>query len=222
MFIEGPAGLLEAEMDAAVIAAEQPQAIAVLCHPHPQYGGSMQDNVVSLLSRSFVSNGISGLRFNFRGVGGSAGHYGDGVGEVEDILAVLSWCSINYPAAKLYLCGYSFGAMMVLKSLPRIAELEVRALQAVILVAPPVQMMSEQVKITCPLLVLVGAEDKIVDSEAVLATLSSSASSAAQSEQQEKALVDVKILPGADHFFAGQDAVLLGHMADFIQNVENT
>lgn len=116
--IAGPAGALEALVEqpsASVVAA------AVVCHPHPLHGGSMQNKVVHTLARSFQALGAATVRFNFRGVGGSAGAYAEGAGELDDALAVAAWATRRWPAAALYLAGFSFGAAVALQAAARSA-----------------------------------------------------------------------------------------------------
>ena len=90
--IAGPAGDIEALVE---IPAEDGAGIStrfgVVCHPHPLYGGTLDNKVVYTLARAFVELGVPGIRFNFRGVGGSAGRYDEGIGETEDALAVIAY-----------------------------------------------------------------------------------------------------------------------------------
>lgn len=92
-----------------------PAGLAVICHPHPVYGGSMATSVVPSLQRALVAHGWSALRFNFRGVGASEGSYGGGVGEVEDGLAALAFIAGTAPEAPFAMLGWSFGALVALQ-----------------------------------------------------------------------------------------------------------
>ena len=105
MFIAGPGGQLEAilEYDSSN------RDFAIIAHPHPQYGGSMSDNVVTILAKAFGERGINTLKFNFRGVGLSESSYDGGNGEIGDVQAAVAWVAEYYPEAGYYLCGYSFG-----------------------------------------------------------------------------------------------------------------
>lgn len=87
-----------------------PFAAVVICHPHPLYGGTMNNNVVYRVSKALVDAGASVLRFNFRGVGASTGQYGDGIGEEEDARAALDFMQDRYPRVPLWMAGFSFGA----------------------------------------------------------------------------------------------------------------
>ena len=135
--IPGPVGLLEA----TITEVGERQKLAVLCHPHSQYGGSMHDSVLGTLSDACTSLGVSVLTFNFRSVGASEGRFAEGIGEVDDVLAVLQWASEHYPDAELTLGGYSFGAAMALLAAARSEQ----SLQRLVLVAPPIQMVESLV-----------------------------------------------------------------------------
>lgn len=111
--IPGPAGFLEALVEAPEGMA--PREVAVACHPHPRYGGTMHNKVVYRLSRGLLRSGSVVARFNFRGVGLSEGEYAGGIGEVEDAVAALEWIRSRNPGLPFSLAGFSFGARVVLK-----------------------------------------------------------------------------------------------------------
>src|SRR6266498_2196498 len=109
--IPGPAGSLEALL-------EEPEDgnlafAALVCHPHPRFGGTMHNKVVYRLARGLRRAGAVVLRFNFRGVGRSQGEYGNVTGEVEDARAALAWLRARYPALPYTLAGFSFGARVI-------------------------------------------------------------------------------------------------------------
>lgn len=109
LFIHGPAGKLEATLWEPAD-KRAPRAAAVVCHPHPLYGGTMNNNVVFRAARGLQSAGLAVLRFNFRGVQRSEGvHHGEG-GEVDDLGAALDWMAARYPGLELWAGGFSFGA----------------------------------------------------------------------------------------------------------------
>src|SRR5271165_5943806 len=110
--IEGQAGALQAIVEDP--GAEGP-SYAVICHPHPLFGGSMDNKVVTTLARAMRDAGISTLRFNFRGVGASLGTYDEGVGETLDAAAVASFGASRWPGRRLVLGGFSFGAYVALR-----------------------------------------------------------------------------------------------------------
>ena len=109
LLIDGAAGALEAVLDVP----PAPTAIAVVCHPHPPDGGTMNHKVPMAIARELVRLGCASLRFNFRGVGQSEGAYDRGVGEVEDALAAASWLRDRHPGLPLSLAGFSFGAAVL-------------------------------------------------------------------------------------------------------------
>jgi len=106
-------GPLEAVLEEGVLST--PKAVAVLCHPHPQYGGTMHNKVVVRAAQAFQEAGMATLRFNFRGVGKSAGTFDFGEGEQEDVAAAIAFMAERYPQTPIWLAGYSFGAWVGLK-----------------------------------------------------------------------------------------------------------
>ena len=161
--IEGPSGRLEAVLSAP----DQPLPIsAIVCHPHPLYGGTMHNKVVTTLSKTLIDLGIPALRFNFRGVGASEGSYGEGWGETEDALAAADWMRGRYPGAALWLAGFSFGAYVA----TRVAALPEQGVQCLMTVAPPVNHFDfAGLTPSCPWVVAQGDKDEIVPSQEVLA-----------------------------------------------------
>ena len=178
MHIPGPAGALVARFDAA---AEPGRASAVLCHPHPLYGGTLEDAVLDCLAQVLLANGVDCLRFNFRGAGGSEGSHDHGHGEVEDLLAAIVWLQTEHGADHLWLGGYSFGANVVWQSLDRAP-----APERVLLVAPPVGMMDfPPRRVGCPVDVFIGDADDFADLDALAAWEG----------------VTSHVIAGANHFF---------------------
>ena len=106
-FIEGKAGRIEAAHDK--IKDANLNKVAIICHPHPLYQGTMHNKVVTTLARAMKSCSIESFRFNYRGVGDSQGEYGEGFGELEDLLSVYEWVKANTSAKEIILCGFSFG-----------------------------------------------------------------------------------------------------------------
>ena len=128
--LKGPAGRLEALLD---VPAGTPRAAVVFAHPHPQHGGSMHTKVVYQGAKALARIGCAVLRFNYRGVGSSAGSFGGGAGEMDDFRAALDFMQAEYPTAPLWAAGFSFGAWVALEvgaEDPRISTL--------IGIAPPV------------------------------------------------------------------------------------
>ena len=110
-WLRGPAGRLEALLEEPE--NEAPRVTVVLCHPHPQFGGTMHNKVVYRMARGLRAAGAVVLRFNFRGVGGSHGEYGGMAGEMEDARAALGWLRQRYPDLSFALAGFSFGARVI-------------------------------------------------------------------------------------------------------------
>jgi alpha/beta superfamily hydrolase len=113
LFVNGPAGRLEALLEEP--GDRDPVEAALVCHPHPQYGGTMHNKVVYRLARGLRRAGAVVLRFNYRGVNLSEGRYDQGIGEVEDARAALSLLLSRYPALPFTLAGFSFGSRIALK-----------------------------------------------------------------------------------------------------------
>lgn len=110
--LDGPAGKLEALLEAPEDTA--PRGVALVCHPHPLFGGTMHNKVVYRAARALRSSGYVVLRFNFRGVGKSEGRHDLGVGEIEDARAALSWLRGRYAGLPYTLAGFSFGSRVIL------------------------------------------------------------------------------------------------------------
>ena len=111
--LDGPAGKLEALLEAPEDA--EPREAALVCHPHPLYGGTMHNKVVSRVARALRHAGCVVLRFNFRGVGSSQGEHAHGAGEIEDARVALDWLRRSYPSLPYSLAGFSFGSRVILK-----------------------------------------------------------------------------------------------------------
>ncbi|HEY3731737.1 MAG TPA: alpha/beta hydrolase [Steroidobacteraceae bacterium] len=187
ILIDGPVGPIEALL-------EQPDGparggCAVICHPHPLHGGSMHNKVVYTLARACQERGMPTLRFNYRGVGASAGRYGGGRGEIEDALAVVGSARGRWPGAALTLAGFSFGAMVSLGAVASAAPARV------ISVAPAVTYpeFERLPRPQCPWLIVQGQEDEVVRCADVQAF-------AARFKPPPRLVV----LPGVGHFFHGR------------------
>ena len=128
--LSGPAGALEALIDLPSI---QPRAAAVFAHPHPQFGGTMHTKAVYQGTKGLVRAGCAVLRFNFRGVGRSAGQFDQGRGEMEDFAAALDYVAVRYPGLPIWAAGFSFGSWVALET-----GAEDPRVRALIGIAPPV------------------------------------------------------------------------------------
>lgn len=184
--IEGPAGDLEVLLEDPGLESDR---VAIVCHPHPLHGGTMQNKVTHTLARTFNKLGVPALRFNFRGVGHSAGKYDEGEGETADALAVLDYASERFPGRKLWLAGFSFGARVALKAAAR------RQLDLLVTVAPPIGRMDMTgiAQATCRWIVVQGDEDELVDAGAVVEWVDSMDPGP-----------ELMMFEGVDHFFHGQ------------------
>lgn len=161
--LPGPAGALECLVDTAD--ADARAGTAVICHPHPLHGGTMHNKVVTMLARSLQELGLDTVRFNFRGVGSSAGSYDDGIGETEDLNAVAGWVRRERPQDALWLAGFSFGSFVALRAAKALAP------QQLIQIAPPVGRWAfQEIELPdCPWLIVQGEADEVVDPAAVFA-----------------------------------------------------
>ena len=162
LLLEGPAGLLEARLTPPR-AGDYP-AVAVVCHPHPLYGGSLDNKVTATLARTLGDCSVPALRFNFRGVGASAGAYADGEGETDDLLAVACEARRLYPDSELWLTGFSFGAYVALRAAQRIDPARL------ITIAPPVHLYDCAALPAphCPWLLIQGRNDEVVPCKEVM------------------------------------------------------
>jgi alpha/beta superfamily hydrolase len=185
--IEGPAGPIEAMIERPPGA--RGDVVAVCCHPHPLYGGTMQNKVVHTLARAVQDQRVVTMRFNFRGVGGSAGAHDDGAGESDDAAVVADFAMKAAGAARLWSLGFSFGGFVAF----RLATLRDAAL--LVTVAPPVRRFDfARLAIPrCPWLVAQGDADELVDHESVLAW-----------SRAVEPPPEVRIFRGAEHFFHGR------------------
>ena len=158
--LQGPAGRIEGllqERDGA-----EPEFVAVVCHPHPLYGGTMHNKVAHRLASSLFARGGTVLRFNFRGVGSSAGVHDRGRGERDDALVALDWLRRRHPGVPAWAAGFSFGSWVV----SRVAAADA-AVERLVLVAPPVHTQTFEEMRTCPVakLVIQGTADDVCKPE---------------------------------------------------------
>jgi hypothetical protein len=185
--IAGPVGPIEALLEDPE--AEPRNGFGVVCHPHPLYGGTMTNKVVHTVARALQEQGMPTVRFNYRGVGKSAGQYDEGRGETADALAVVAWGRERWPGVPLTLAGFSFGSMVALLATPAAQPAEL------ITVAPAVSnaRFSDVERPACPWLIIQGMADEVVDYVQVEAFAARFAPPPA-----------LRLLPGIDHFFNGR------------------
>ncbi|WP_297527744.1 alpha/beta hydrolase [Thiohalobacter sp.] len=184
--LQGPAGPLEARL---LLPEVPPLGVAVVCHPHSLHGGSLGNKVVHQTAATLGHKGFAVLRFNFRGVGASAGAFDAGVGETEDLLAACAAVRARFPGVELWLAGFSFGAYVALRAAPACAPARL------ITLAPPVNLFDFDALPApgCPWLLVQGEDDELVPAAAVRRWLSGQARA-----------VDARFLPGVGHFFHGR------------------
>ena len=185
--IAGPAGDIECAIDAPTGAA---RGVAVVCHPHPQHGGTLDNKVAQTLARAFVQLGWRSVRFNFRGVGASAGVWDEGVGEVDDALAVIA--AHRDPAMPFMLAGFSFGAYVASQAAARLPD-DAKP-QRLVLVGPSTQRQDPGL-VPADTLVIHGESDDVVPLSATL-------------DWARPQNLPVIVFPGVGHFFHGQLALL--------------
>jgi alpha/beta superfamily hydrolase len=192
VIINGPEGRLEGRYHHG----KQPNApIALLLHPHPQHGGTMNNRIVYALFHAFVRRGFSVLRFNFRGVGRSQGSFDRGEGELSDAASALDWLqTYNQNAASCWIGGYSFGAWIGMQLLMRRPEID-----GFVAVAPPAHLYDFSFLAPCPAsgLIVQGDHDVTVPPESVQKLVK-------KLSHQRDIKIDYRVIAGADHFFGTQ------------------
>ena len=192
--LTGPAGALEGLCD--VPEGMPIKGIAVICHPHPLFGGTMQNKVVQTLAKAFVQNGWCAVRFNFRGVGGSAGVYDEGRGELDDLMHVIAQSQALAQAQTagpaLALAGFSFGAFVTSHAVAQLANNP--NLDKVVLVGTAASRFT-----VAPLPVELHEKTLVVHGEVDDTVPLSSVMDWARPQS-----LPVTVIPGVEHFFHGQ------------------
>ena len=189
VIFNGPAGRLEGRYHHN----KKPNSpVAIILHPHPQFGGTMNNPVVHQLYYSFVERDFSVLRFNFRGVGRSQGYFDNGAGELSDAASALDWLqNINKDARTCWIAGFSFGSWIAMQLLMRRPEID-----GFISVAPPANLYDFSFLAPCPSsgLMVNGDSDAVVPSDDVGKLVE-------RLKTQKGIVIDHNIIPGANHFF---------------------
>ncbi len=200
LFLEGPAGKLEGILERPGDGALQ--GCAIVCHPHPQHGGTMHNKVAHTLARAFVRSGFEVLRFNFRGTERSEGRYDHGVGELDDALAALHWLSDRHPDLPIWLAGFSFGAAIAVRA--AVAE----DVDGLISVAPAISRFASglETQPQCPWLIIQGDEDELVDLDETLEWFNSLAPGP-----------ELLVFDGVEHFFHGRLTELREAIMNFVK-----
>jgi hypothetical protein len=200
LFIAGLAGRLEAIVETPPAALAD--RVAILCHPHPQFGGTMTNKVVHMLAKAFNELGLPAVRFNYRGVGASEGAYAEGDGETDDAVAVLDWARTRWPNARFWLGGFSFGGAVAIRAAVR------RDVERLITVAPAIDRVpvDRERLPTCPWLVIQGDKDELVDPAHIQQWVASLQSPP-----------EMVMLQGVEHYFHGRMNDLRQTVLDWVR-----
>lgn len=205
LFIDGPAGRLQAIFE---LPAEQTSlGCVVVCHPHPQHGGTMHNKVAHTLARAFVRMGFAALRFNFRGTEESEGVYDAGDGELADALAAIEWMRARFPEKALWVAGFSFGAAIAVKAA---VATEVDGL---ISVAPAISRFASGLATqpTCPWLIVQGDQDELVDVDETVNWVDGLEPGP-----------ELLIIPDGEHFFHGRLVELREAVVTFVSSADES
>jgi uncharacterized protein len=196
VMLQGAAGQIEALRDLPEAVSK---GIAIICHPHPLFGGTMDNKVVQTLARAFVQTGWTALRFNFRGIGQSGGVYDEGRGEADDLRALIKQLA---PAnSALAMAGFSFGSFVASQVLQEAARSH--DLQKIVMVgtaASRFAVASIPTELHERLLVVHGEQDDTVPLSSVM-------------DWARPQVIPVTVVPGGGHFFHGQLPLLRGLVA---------
>jgi len=201
VIFSGPAGRIEARYH-HVPATNAP--VAIILHPHPQFGGTMNNQIVYQLYYTFVRRKFSVLRFNFRGVGRSQGLFDSGAGELSDAASALDWMQGYNPESKFcWIAGVSFGSWISMQLLMRRPEIA-----GFISVAPPANLYDFSFLAPCPSsgLMINGSEDRVVSTEAVAGLVE-------RLKTQKGVIIDHQVVPKANHFFEN-------HVDELMQQID--
>lgn len=196
----GPVGSLEAIYETP--GATEVVGVAVVCHPHPQHGGTMHNKVAHTLARAFLRCGFAVLRFNFRGTEASEGRYDNGVGELDDALAALDWVQERHPGLPTWLAGFSFGAAIAVRAAVAVS------VAGLVIVAPAIYRFAGNLESQpdCPWLIIQGDEDELVEVDETVEWVDSLAPGP-----------ELLIMTGAEHFFHGRLHELREAVMEFVR-----
>jgi len=201
----GPSGRLEGRFQPA---KQKNGPIAIILHPHPQFGGTMNNQIAYQLFYMFTKRGFAVLRFNFRGVGRSQGEFDHGSGELSDAAAALDWVQSIHPDARsCWIAGFSFGAWIGMQLLMRRPEIE-----GFISIAPPANLHDFSFLAPCPSsgLIIHGELDKVVPPKDVQVLVD-------KLKTQKGITIDQQIVPGANHFFETGFDELMATCSDYLE-----
>jgi len=200
----GPAGRLEGRFHPS---EQRGAPIAVILHPHPQFGGTMNNQIVYNMYYAFAERGFSVLRFNFRGVGRSQGSFDHGQGELSDAAAALDWAQSQKPEARAcWIAGISFGAWIGMQLLMRRPEIE-----GFISIAPPANRFDFSFLAPCPSsgLFVHGDQDRVAPLKEVMALIE-------KLKTQRGILIEHAVIEGANHFFENRVEPLIEEIGRYL------
>jgi alpha/beta superfamily hydrolase len=191
-------------LDGRVSVPVDATAGVVVCHPHPQYGGSMENDLVIALCSGLQEAGFATLRFDFRGVGASSGGHDNGRGEVDDVRAAATTLRTRLDVPRVSLVGYSFGSVMALRA----GADDPEGVTQMVAIGPPVRMIGLDFLAGCrvPLAFVTGDRDQFCP----LATIETVRERFAPAST-------LALIPGADHFFAGHLGALAARVVDLVR-----
>ena len=214
VYFNGPSGRIEGKYYQS---ENEKSPVALVLHPHPLYGGTMNNKVVYAAYKAFVKNEISVLRINFRGVGKSQGEYDGGLGELTDAATALDWLQIKNPIAdEFIISGFSFGAWIALQLIMRRPEIS-----NFIAISPPVNKFDFAFLSPCPIpgMIVQGSQDSIVDEDSVVQL-------ADRLSKQKNIKVSYRSITGGDHFFRDKidelEEVISEHLDHYLKNKTST
>ena len=204
VIFNGPAGRLEGRYQPSKV---RNAPIAMILHPHPSFGGTMNNQVVYRLFYMFKERDFAVLRFNFRGVGRSQGQFDHGAGELSDAASALDWVQTIHPEARFcWVAGFSFGAWISMQLLMRRPEIE-----GFISIAPPANLYDFSFLAPCPSsgLFVHGDKDAVVPTSAVQTLVE-------KLKTQKGIVIEQQVVPGANHFFDGKTEELMGVVGTYL------
>jgi len=205
IFIPGPAGRLEAKYHKS---KKKTSPIVLILHPHPQYGGTMNNKVVIETFNTFVDNGFSACRVNFRGVGKSDGEFDNGQGELADAAAALDWIEReNFDSSQCWISGFSFGSLIAMQLLMRRPEVN-----RFVIISPQPNVYDFSFLTPCPAsgMVIYGKKDELVSNQSII-ELKNRLSS------QKGINVIFDQISNANHFFSNSEELLKKSLNKYIE-----
>ncbi len=202
--IEFPCGDITLEGVFALPEGQGPFSLVIVCHPHPLYGGNMYNNVVHAICEKMGKQGLAWLKFNFRGVGKSGGHFGGSIGEKDDAKAAIAFGEeqTQVHPGQIGICGYSFGSIVAFS-----VAVEDQRIKAVAGISPFVQPADLLHHYTKPKLFISGTNDEFID-----------AGSLQQLVMKVPEPRELAIYPGADHFWGGSEDQMAEKVSQFFVN----